>query len=116
MLDVVHEGARSIGPIAHEGAARSRYGIDPHAFHIDPVTAQAIEIDLPKVIVPHASDDGGWLTELRCMIDEDCWRARREGANQLDRLQESVALVGRHDLDEDFADGEDRFTRSAHPG
>src|SRR5258708_14140765 len=99
MLDVVQEGGRSIGPITHEGATRGRFGVNPDAFYIDPVTAQAIEIDPPKVIVPHASDDGGRLTELRCLIDEDCWRARREGANQLDRLQESVALVGRHDLD-----------------
>src|ERR1700722_7055333 len=115
MLDVVHEGARSIGPIAYEGAARGRFGINPDAFDIDPVTAQAIEIAPPKVIVPHASDDGGRLTKLRCLIDENRRGARREGANQLDWLQESVALVGRHDLDENFADGEDRFNRSAHP-
>ena len=55
MLDVVHESARSIGPVSHEGAARGRFGVNPDAFHIDPVTAQAIEIDPPKVIVSHAS-------------------------------------------------------------
>src|SRR5580693_2419666 len=107
MLDVVHEGARSIGPVPNEGAARGRHGIDPHAFHIDPVTAQAIEIDPPKVIVSYASNDGSRLTKLGGLIDKNRRGARREGANQLDRLQESVALVGRHDLDEDFADGED---------
>src|SRR5882762_6378011 len=106
MLDVVHEGARSIGPITHERASRGRFGVNPNAFHIDPVTAQAIEIDPSKVIVPHASNDGGRLTKLSGLIDENRRGARREGANELDRLQESVALVGRHDLDEDFADGE----------
>src|ERR1700722_16403191 len=100
MLDVVHESARSIEPIAHEGAARGRFRINPDAFHIDPVTAQAIEIEPPEVIVSHASNDGGRLTKLGGLIDENRWGARREWANQLDRLQESVALVGRHDLNE----------------
>ena len=115
MLDVVYEGARSIGPVPHEGAARGRLGIDPDAFHIDPVAAQAIEIDPPEVIVPHATDDGGRLAELRGLVDEDRRRAGRKGANQADRFAKSVALVGRHDLDEDLADREDRFHRSAHP-
>ena len=88
MLDVVYEGARSIGPIAHEGAAGGGLGVDPNAFHVDPVTTQAIEIDPAKVIVPHAANDGGRLTELRCLIDEDRRRAGREGANQINRLQE----------------------------
>ena len=63
VLDVVHEGARSIGPVPHEGAARGHLGVDPDAFHVDPVTAQAIEIDPPEVIVPHATDDGGRLDQ-----------------------------------------------------
>src|SRR6202044_2270554 len=115
MLDVVDEGPGSIGSVPHERAPRGRFGVNPDAFHIDPVAAQAIEIDSPKVIVPHASNDGSRLTKLSGLIDENRRGARREGANQLDRLQESVALVGRHDLDEDFTDGEDRFHRSAHP-
>src|SRR5277367_5520365 len=107
MLDVVHEGPRSIGPVTDEGAARGRFGVSPDASHIDPVAAKAIEVDPPKVVVPHASNDGGRLTKLSGLIDENRRGAGREGANQLDRLEESVALVGRHDLDEDFADGED---------
>ena len=93
VLDVVYEGAGSIRPVSHEGAARGRLGIDPDAFHIDPVTTQAIEIDPPEFVVPHATDDGGWLTKLRGLIDEDRRRAGRERANQLDRLEESVALA-----------------------
>src|ERR1700727_782185 len=112
MLDVVDEGPGSIGSVPHERAPRGRFGVNPDSFHMDAVAAQTIEIDPPKVIFPHASNDGGRLTKLSGLIDENRRGAGREGANQLDRLQESVALVGRHDLDEDLADGEDRFHRS----
>ena len=39
VLDVVHEGAGSIGPIPHKGAARGHLWIDPDAFHVDPIAA-----------------------------------------------------------------------------
>src|ERR1700739_3902001 len=115
MLDVVDEGPGSIGSVPHERAARGRLGIDPYGFHIDPLTPEASALDPPKVMVPYASNDGGRWTELSGLIDENRRGARREGANQLNRLQESIALLGRHDLDEDLTDREDRFHRSAHP-
>src|ERR1700722_20283590 len=90
VLDVIDEGPGSIGSVPHERAARGRLGIDAYAFHIDPVTPQAIEIDPSEVIVPHATDNGSWLTKLRCLIDEDCWRAGRKRANQVDRFKESI--------------------------
>ena len=115
VLDVVHERAGSIGPVPHKGAPRGHLGIDPDAFNVNPVAVQAIKIDPPEVIVTDATDDGGWLTKLGGLIDEDCGRAGWERANQADRLKEPVALLGRHDLDEDLTDREDRFHRSAHP-
>src|SRR5580658_7326479 len=109
VLDVENEGAGAVRPVAHEGATRRRLPVDTNAAHVDSVAAKAVEIDPSEVIVADATDDRGRLTEARGLIDEDRRRAGGKGTKQRDRLEEAVASLGRHDLDEDLTDGEDRF-------
>src|SRR5208282_2308965 len=113
LLDIEDKGAGPVGPVAHEGAACRRLWIDSNAAHVDPITAQSVEIDAPEVVVADAADDGGRLAEARGLVDEDGRRARRKGTDELDRLEEAVAPLGRHDLDKDLANGDNRLHRLA---
>jgi hypothetical protein len=109
------KAAGSVLPVPHKGATGGRIPVDTNAAHVDSVAATAVEIDPSEIIVADATDDRGRLAEARRLIDEDRRRAGGKGTKQRDRLQEAVAPLGRHDLDENLADGEDRVHRSAHP-
>ena len=72
-----------------------------------PSRREAVEVDAAEIVVADAADHAAGLAELRHLVDEDRGRSGGEGADERDRLEEAVADLGRHDLDEDLADGDD---------
>src|SRR5271166_99563 len=102
LSDIVYKGAGAVCAVAHEGAACHGLGVDSDAADIDPVAMEAVEIDTAEVVVADAADHGGGLAEAGGLVDEDRRRARGKGTDELDRLEEAVPSLGRHDLDQNL--------------
>ena len=98
-------------PITDEGRSGRPIVVDGDGGDVDPVAAQALEIACAEIIAPDTANDRTGLPELGNLIDEDGRRPRRERADEVQRVDETVAGFSGHDLDEDFADRDDKRER-----
>ena len=114
VADVVDEVAGAVGAVADEGAAGGKLGVDGDGRDVDAVAGEPVEVDAAEIVVADAGDHAAGLAELGHLVDEDRRRAGGEGADERDRLEEAVAGLGGHDLDEDLADGDDLLHRARH--
>ena len=106
--DVENEVARAVVAITHESTASGIVATYRNCRDVGAIGAQPLDIDPPEIIVADRSDDAGRAAHPGALINEDRWRPARIGTSQRDRLEEAIAAVGRHDLDQDLADSDRR--------
>ena len=112
--DVVDEVAAAVGAVGDEGAAGGRAGHTPDRADVDAAAASRSRLSVPKssgptqpIMAVAGADAGG-------LIGEDGRRAAWVRAGEQARLQEGLADLGRHDLDQDLADRHHLCHRFSH--
>jgi hypothetical protein len=103
VADVVDEITRSIGPVAHEGAAGGTFRVKSNGRDIHAVAAKAVDVDAPEVVLTDTADNPAALAQLCGLVDEDGGSTRWERTHQRNCLQETIACLRGYDLDKNFA-------------
>src|SRR3954469_5716796 len=103
LRNVEDELSLSVMAVANEGTPGDGVRVNRDAGHIDAVTSQTLEVQVPEIIVSDAGNKRTGPTQMRDLINEDRRGTGRIRSHQLDRLTETVARGHGHDLNEHFA-------------